>query len=180
MSIVLGGGTAVVWCVSGSRVIYFNLPYTNLNGRQIETHEPRKISHEVQSLDIDNPEIETKERILGYSITWDFSHVDFIDGADTVNYYQIMQYYKSGYDVYLMPRNDDQDRYFQVIPYNDSLSLGIAKGGVEAPFNTDFAFRFRTKKLVQDLKIREIIYTDPDLRIYVYGDDNFEEVLYAV
>lgn len=177
MSIVLGCSYAKVKCESEGRLREFSLPLTNLNGKQIETHEVKRIRHYLQGLDIDNPTEQISERVLGYRITWDLSFSEFIDGNDVVKFYDILKLYKAGYTITFIPREDQDWRYFEVIPDNETLSLGITSAGYYG-FNDNFVFRFVTKNLEPDLKISVI--APPSITIYSYGDSNFEEVLYEV
>lgn len=156
MSLVLGIENARVVCTSGSRTITYDLPLTNLQGRQIEHYDVVKVRHEVQSLDIDNPEITILEKVLGYRISWDFSYSSYIEGADVVKMKNILDRYKQGYKLTLFPRVDELWRYFEVIPDNDTLSLGITSGGYSGG-NDSWNFRFITKNLEQDLKLQVII-----------------------
>lgn len=159
MSIVLGCSYAKVVCQSGARTISYSLPLTNLNGRQIESYEVKRIRHFLQGLDIDNPTEEISERVLGYRIYWDFSYGEYVDGNDIITMNNIMIRHQQGYTITLTPREDQPGRSFVVIPDNESVSLGINAGGYRGA-HTDWHFRFVTKNLEQSLKLE--IAVDPN------------------
>lgn len=173
MSIVLGGTNSRVVCRSGSREVVFDLPLTNLDGRLIETYEEEKIRHYVQSLSIASPSIRIREQFLGYRITWSFSYNSFIDGEDVVKFDKIDWFAHNDYTITLFPRMDEEWRFFDVIPDNESTSLGITKGGRLAQFNTDFNYRFVTPDLVQDRKLKVVVIPPSGITGYIaYTLDN--------
>lgn len=176
MSLVLGIDNARI-IASGTGEVIIDLPLTNRDGRQIETYLPKRITHYTQNLDFTNPEEQILDTILGYRITWDLSYSTFLDAEDVVKMVSIMELHKQGYSLTLIPRIDQDWRFFEVIPDNASLSLGISTGGYSG-HNTDWNFRFITKNLEQSLKLQ--VAVAPELRNYTYGDNSFEEVLYAV
>jgi len=176
MSIVLGIDHARV-VVSGTVETIIDLPLTNSNGRQIEDYVPITIRHEVQNLNFSNPQINTLEVVLGYKIGFTFSHSDFIQGSNVEVFNSILKLHKAGATLTLIPRIDQDWRQFEVIPDNQTLSLGINSGGYDA-MNNGWVFRFITKNLESDLKL-QVAVAEED-RNYPYGDENFEEVLYAV
>lgn len=152
MSVVLGSSYARVVAKLANRTFTYNLPLTNLDGRQIEEYEVKKIRHELQNLDITSPEIEYAESILGYRIRWNFSYATFIDGADVQNILGgILTRAKQGYTLTLYPRIDEEWRSFEVKIDSESFALGINRN---ATFNTDLVLRLVTKNLEPDLKIQ--------------------------
>lgn len=153
MSVVLGIENARVVATLANRTFTYELPLTNRNGRQIETYEIKKIRHFTQGLDISTPTETILESVLGYRIYWDLSYSTFLDGDDVMNMVAILERYKQGYTLTLYPRADQDWRYFDVIPDNESLSLGISTGGYDG-FNTDWNFKFVTRNLEQDLKLQ--------------------------
>ena len=177
MSIVLGLDNARVVATLANRTFTYDLPLTNREGKQIETYEIKRITHITQNLDFSSPEETINDVILGYRISWDLSYNSFIDADDVINMYAIMERHKQGYTLTLYPRIDQDWRYFTVIPDNQALQLGITAGGYTG-FNTNWNFRFITKNLEQDLKLQVAIA--PEVRNYTYGDNSFEEVLYAI
>ena len=164
MSIVLGVDNARVIATLANRTFTYDLPLTNRDGRQIETYEIKRITHFTQNLDFTAPEEDILDTILGYRIAWDLSYNTFIDGEDVITMVSIMERHKAGYTLTLIPRIDQPQRRFTVIPDNQTLALGITAGGYDG-FNTDWNFRFTTKSLVQSLQLE--IAIDP--ASFTYG-----------
>jgi len=153
MGLVLGIEHAKVVATLANRVFEYDLPLTNSNGRQIEDYEVKRITHYTQNLDFTDPEETILDVILGYRLSWTFSHSDFIEGSDVEVFNAIMTRHKQGYTLRLVPRSDEEWRYFTVIPDNQTLSLGINSGGYTA-MNNSWVFRFITKNLEPDLKLQ--------------------------
>lgn len=153
MGLVLGIENAKVVATLANRSFTYELPLTNSNGRQIEDYETLTKRVEGVGDDPDNPEIEFIERVKGYRIYWTFSHADFIEGSDVEVFNSILTRHKQGYNLRLTPRSDEEWRYFDVIPDNQTLSLGINSGGYTA-MNNSWVFRFVTKRLEPDLKLQ--------------------------
>lgn len=164
MSVVIGIENARVVATLANRTFTYELPLTNRNGRQIETYEIKRVRHYVQGLDITDPTEEILEDVTRYRISWDLSYSTFLDAEDVMKLIAIQTRHSQGYTLTLIPRVDQPQRRFTVIPDNDSLSLGISTGGYSG-FNTDMNFRFITKSLVNDLQIE--IAIDPTS--FTYG-----------
>jgi len=175
MSLVLGIDNARVIATLANRSFTYDLPLTNRDGRQIETYEIKKIRHYTQGLDITTPTETILESILGYRIYWNLSYNSFIDGEDVITMVNILTKHSQGYSLRLYPRIDQDWRHFEVIPDNETLSLGITAGGYDG-MNTDWNFKFVTKNLESDLKL--VVAISPDLTYYTYGDDGYTEILY--
>ena len=153
MSIVLGCSYAKVVATLANRTFTYSLPLTNREGRQIETYEPVGNPRVGIGDDPENYLLTRVNRVKGYWIYWDLSYDSFINGEDVINMYAIMERHRQGYTLTLYPREDQDWRYFTVIPDNQALQLGITAGGYTG-FNTNWNFRFVTKNLEQDLKLQ--------------------------
>ncbi len=137
------------------------LPLTNSEGL-VEQYEVKKVSHELISLDLDQPQITTAEKVLGYIITFKLSYNHFITGEDLYNSVKkIFDAAKAGWRVVLNPRKDAPWREFEVILANQTLELGINKGGSKAKYHRLPVVIFRTKNLEPDLKWFPPGYSEP-------------------
>ncbi|MBZ0204239.1 MAG: hypothetical protein K8I03_14585 [Ignavibacteria bacterium] len=138
-----------------------DLPLTN-SGGMIETYTVRKITHELINPDLASPEITTAQLILGYQITFTLHYDRFISGEDLYGgVKKILDASKAGWRIVIVPRADAPWREFDVLLANDTLELGINKGGKSAVFHRLPVVIFRTKSLEPDLKWYPPGYTEP-------------------
>lgn len=165
MSIINGYGSPVVklYNTGGNEEAEYTLqlPLTNSPGL-VESYEIRKISHELISIDPEAPDIINAERVLGYMITFTLSYNRFITGEalyDTVK--KIFDAARSGWKIILQPRSDAPWREFEVILANETLELGINKGGRKAGTHRLPVLIFKTKRLEHDLKWFPPVYEMP-------------------
>lgn len=127
------------------------LPLTN-SGGLVESYQLRKISHELIGLNAEAPEITTKQKILGYTITFTLHYNEFITGE--VLYTMVKTIFdasKAGWRIVLVPRSDAPWREFEVILANETLELGINKGGTKAKAHRLPVLIFKTKNLEPNL-----------------------------
>jgi hypothetical protein len=128
------------------------LPLTNSEGL-VESYQVRKISHELIGLDAAEPVITTRQKILGYIITFTLHYREFITGEalyDSIR--EIFDSSKAGWKVVLQPRADAPWREFEVMLANDTLELGINRGGPKAHLHRLPVLVFKTVNLEPDLK----------------------------
>lgn len=137
------------------------LPLTN-SGGLVESYTLRKVSHELINPDLTTPQITTAQLILGYSITITLHYDRFISGEDLYGgVKKIMDAARSNWRILLMPRADAPWREFDVLLANETLELGINKGGRNAVFHRLPVLIFRTKSLEPDLKWYPPGYSEP-------------------
>jgi hypothetical protein len=137
------------------------LPLTN-SGGLVEEYDVKKISHELISLDPEQPQITTAEKILGYIITFTLRYDQFITGEDLYNgVKKIFDAAKAGWKIMLTPRKDAPWREFEVILANSTLELGINKGGSRAQYHRLPVIIFKTKNLEPDMKWFPPAYSEP-------------------
>ncbi len=137
----------VISASGSSRGETIDLPLAN---SMTESVEVRKIEHELIGLDIDDPQIETAQRILGYFITFTFDFSEWITAETLKNKIELLLYYaKEGRTIKLTPRIDLPGRFFEVLFVTDAFDLGIGTSGTS---NRLPVYSFRTKRLEPDLK----------------------------
>jgi hypothetical protein len=156
MSIINGYGRPVLKLQSSDpgleSEITVSLPLTNSQGL-IESYEVKKISHELISLNPEAPDIINAQQILGYIITFTLNYNRWIAGEalyDSVK--KIFDAAKAGWKIILMPRDDAPWREFEVILANETLELGLNKGGSFARTHRLPVLVFRSARLEPDLK----------------------------
>jgi hypothetical protein len=137
------------------------LPLTN-SGGLVEEYEVKKVSHELISLDLDEPQITTAEKILGYIITFTLNYNHFITGEDLYNgVKKIFDASKAGWRIIIVPRKDAPWREFEVILANSTLELGITKGGRKSKYHRLPVLIFKSRNLEPDLKWFPPGYSEP-------------------
>lgn len=138
-----------------------HLPLTN-EGGLVESYQIRKISHELIDLDTASPGITTAEIVLGYTITFTLHYDKFITGeALYEGVKKILDAAKAGWRIVLVPREDAPWREFDVLLANDSLELGITKGGAKAKYHRLPVLVFKTRSLEHDLKWYPPVFETP-------------------
>ncbi len=138
-----------------------SLPLTNSSGL-VESYTLRKVSHELINPDLSAPQITIAQLILGYTITFTLHYDRFISGEDLYEgVKKIMDSAKAGWGIVFVPRADAPWREFDVLLANDTLELGINKGGKTAMFHRLPVLIFKTKSLEADLKWYPPGYTEP-------------------
>lgn len=165
MSIINGYGSPVVKLYHPDKPeepeFTLTLPLTN-SGGLVESYEVKKISHELISVNTTSPDIITAQQIIGYIITFTLNYNRFITGE--VLYGSIKKIFdsaKAGYRIIIQPRSDAAWREFEVILANDTLELGINKGGRKAYTHRLPVLIFRSKHLETDLKWFPPGYDEP-------------------
>ena len=129
-----------------------DLPITNSAGL-VESYQLRKISHELIGLNAAEPVITTRQKILGYIITFTMNYNEYITGDALYNTVKtIFDASKAGWRVVLQPRADAPWREFEVILANETLELGLNKGGIKAKAHRLPVLVFKTNNLEPDLK----------------------------
>ncbi|HMT11745.1 MAG TPA: hypothetical protein PKA39_09015, partial [Ignavibacteria bacterium] len=82
------------------------LPLTNSAGLT-ESYQLRKISHELIGLNAEEPQITTRQKILGYTITFTLNYNEYITGEALYTMVKtIFDASKAGWRVVLLPRAD--------------------------------------------------------------------------
>ena len=128
----------------------------------MESYEVKKISHELISVNIEAPDIINVRQILGYIITFTLNYNRFITGEALYNSVKkIFDAAKSGWKITLQPRIDAPWREFEVILANETLELGINKGGKKAYTHRLPVIVFRSKRLEPDLKWFPPVFDEP-------------------
>ncbi|MEO8514503.1 MAG: hypothetical protein ABI543_13160 [Ignavibacteria bacterium] len=165
MSVINGYGNPVVKLINtgGSETpeIILSLPITNSLGL-VESYEVKKISHELISLNMDAPEIINAQQIIGYIITFTLHYNRFITGE--VLYSQVKKIFdaaRAGWKIVIQPRSDAPWREFEVILANETLELGINKGGSKAYSHRLPVLIFKSKRLEPDLKWFPPVFDEP-------------------
>ncbi|MBE2228466.1 MAG: hypothetical protein IAE93_14010 [Ignavibacteria bacterium] len=156
MSIINGYGHPVIKLISVDSDIEtevtVTLPLTN-SGGLIESYEVKKISHELISLNPEAPDIINAQRILGYMITFTLNYNRWIAGEALYDSFKkIFEAAKAGWKIVLQPRDDAPWREFEVILANETLELGINKGGRFARTHRLPVLVFRSARLEPELK----------------------------
>lgn len=137
------------------------LPLTNSQGLT-ESYEVRKISHELISLTPGQPEIINAQQIIGYMITFTLNYSRWITGEALYGAVKkIFDAAKAGRKLFLMPRADAPWREFEVLLANETLELGLNKGGRKALTHRLPVLVFRSAKLEPDLKWFPPGYAEP-------------------
>lgn len=127
------------------------LPPYNSKGL-IETYTFRLIEHEVISIDPGTPKIETLQNILGYNVFFTCHYDQFITGDELYNKIKlIIDAAKAGYKIEFFPRSDKMQRFYQVLLANQTLELGVRKGGVNARGHRLPVLEFKTKRMETSL-----------------------------
>lgn len=165
MSIINGHSFPVVKLFDperpGEPLFTISLPLTNSEGL-VESYQIRKITHELISPGLTNPAITTQQVILGYMISFTLHYNRFIRGEDLYNgIKKIFDAAKSGWKIVLVPRADAGWREFEVILANETLELGLNKGGKKAAFHRLPILIFKTRELEPDLKWFPPVYESP-------------------
>lgn len=165
MSIINGCGRPVVRLVSADpeleTEITVTLPLTNSQGLT-ETYEVKKISHELICLDPAQPQIINAQRIIGYMITFTLNYNRWVTGRTLYeSFKKIFDAAKAGWKIILQPRDDAPWREFEVILANETLELGLNKGGAFARSHRLPVLIFRSAKLEPDLKWFPPQYENP-------------------
>jgi hypothetical protein len=128
------------------------LPLTNSSGLT-ESYQLRKISHELIGLNAEEPLITTRQKILGYTITFTLNYNEYITGETLYTMVKtIFDASKAGWRVVLLPRADAPWREFDVLLANETLELGLNKGGIKAKAHRLPVLVFKTSGLEPDLK----------------------------
>ena len=156
MSVINGYGSPLVKLFNPERPeepeYTLTLPLTN-SGGLVESYEVKKISHELISINSEAPEIINAQQIIGYIITFTLHYNRFITGE--VLYSSVKKIFdaaKAGWKITIQPRDDAPWREFEVILANETLELGINKGGRKAYSHRLPVLIFKSKRLEADLK----------------------------
>ncbi len=165
MSIINGYGSPVVKLFNPERPeepeFTLILPLTN-SGGLVESYEVKKISHELISIKQEAPEIINAQQIIGYIITFTLHYNRFISGETLYNTIKkIFDSAKAGWKIVIQPRKDAPWREFEVILANETLELGINKGGSKAYTHRLPILVFKSKRLETDLKWFPPVFEEP-------------------
>lgn len=137
------------------------LPLTNSQGLT-ESYEVKKISHELISLTPGLPDIINAQQIIGYMITFTLNYSRWITGEALYgSVKKIFDAAKAGRKLFLTPRADAPWREFEVLLANESLELGLNKGGRRALTHRLPVLVFRSSRLEPDLKWFPPGYAEP-------------------
>lgn len=141
--------------------IIVTLPLTNSAGLT-ETYEIKKISHELINISGNTNEIVHAQKILGYIITFTLNYNRWITGRSLYEAVKkIFDAAKAGKRLFITPREDAPWREFEVLLANDTLELGLNKGGIKASSHRLPVLKFRSVRLEPDLKWFPPGYSQP-------------------
>lgn len=165
MSVINGYGSPVVKLINPERPeepeFTLALPLTNIGGL-VESYEVKKISHELISLNSEAPDIINAQQIIGYIITFTLHYNRFITGETLYNSIKkIFDAAKDGWKIVIQPRMDAPWREFEVILANETLELGINRGGRKAYTHRLPILVFKSKRLETDLKWFPPVFDEP-------------------
>lgn len=121
---------------------YVNLDYCGANGLT-ESNEFIYLNHTL----ID---YSTIQQVQGMHIHFDLDYADYSDSSNTLNIQKVLNAFLNqdiGYKVYLYPRAENLNRYFEIILESQEVAIGIMKGGNNAVGNNRITLKFRTKNL---------------------------------
>jgi hypothetical protein len=124
--------------LSGSFVEDIELPLTNKTGL-IELYEEKSITHELNSHT-------TLKTIDGWKIYFKLYYNEFTSKTTTQKIIRLLNLEKNGYTIYLVPRNDNLGRVFEVVGLNNQINLGVLKDA-----NRLIELNYVTKNLVTNL-----------------------------
>ncbi len=137
------------------------LPLTNAGGL-VETYEVKKISHELIGINGEAHDIINAQLIIGYIVTFTLNYNRFITGEALYGVVKkIFDAARSGWKIILQPRSDAPWREFEVILANETLELGINKGGKKAYTHRLPILIFKSARLETDLKWFPPGYSEP-------------------
>lgn len=137
------------------------LPITNAGGL-VESYEVKKISHELISINSNAPDIINAQLIIGYIITFTLNYNRFMTGEALYgSVKKIFDAARSGWKIIIQPRSDAPWREFEVILANETLELGINKGGRKAYTHRLPVIIFKSARLETDLKWFPPGYSEP-------------------
>lgn len=139
-----------------------NLPLANSEGL-VESYQVRKISHELISPGLEGSAITSRQVILGYMISFTLHYSRFISGEDLYDgIRRIFDAAKADWKIILVPRADAPWREFEVLLANETLELGLNKGGRKANSHRLPVLIFKTRGLVPDLNWFPPRYDEPE------------------
>lgn len=136
---------------TGNTVDDITLAYTNESGL-VETNQKTATRHTLENDNI-------VEDIHGYRKSFTLYYDRLLSKADGLKIAQILEYEKLGYDVYLIPRNDNAPYQYKVFFDTDSFDIGILKGKFNAPGNRMVVLKWTATSLVDTME-----WTDPSLQ----------------
>lgn len=119
----------------------------------IESYEVVQLRHELIGFNISAPAITQAQQILGYKIRFQCNYNRWISGDALYNKIKVLfDKAKAGWNIEFYPRHDIDERHYTVILANQTLELGINKGGARAQFHRLPVIIFDTVNLETDLK----------------------------
>lgn len=89
----------------------------------------------------------TAQVIEGVHYYFDLSYSEYSNKTNTLKIKRILNYAIDGNKIFIYPRTDVLNRFFEVLLIPDNLTIGIAKGGISAIGNKHIKLKFRTKDL---------------------------------
>ena len=123
---------------SGTTLIEsINLDYCGAEGL-FETYELLGYEHNFT-------DYSTSQAIQGVHYYFDLSYSEYSDMTNSLKIKRIVNYAIDGNKIYIYPRADILNRFYEVILIRDNITLGILKGGILAAGNKGIKIKFRTK-----------------------------------
>lgn len=164
MSIINGNSSPIVKIFypesSEESVELIHLPLANSKGL-VETCEIKKLSCELISTNISNPEITYMQKVFGYIITFTINYQQYITGNTLYNSIKkILDASKAGCKLVLIPRKDVPWREFEVFLANDNFELALNKGGIYSNSHKLPVLIFKTVNLEPNLKWYPPVYNE--------------------
>lgn len=154
MSIILGSGKSRVIIAAeqvpgGRPEEIIDLPLTNQGG-MIESNVPRFLEQEFISTDFTGKTITREQEIMGYDIYFRFDYSGWLLGPTAIMAQTIFRAAKSKRQLKLIPRIDNDDRFFEVLWACEPFDIGVGPGGNKARRNRLLTFTLKTKDTVPD------------------------------
>jgi len=85
-----------------------------------------------------------KKSFQGVHIDFTLNYSEFTNKTTSLKIFNLLNYEAQGKIIYLQPRADIGSRSFEVIGMNDTIELGILKGGVNAGGNYGITLNYTT------------------------------------
>ncbi|MDD5362300.1 MAG: hypothetical protein PHN88_09220 [Ignavibacteria bacterium] len=88
----------------------------------------------------------------GFHYTFTLSYQEYSPADNTLKIGRIWDYWQDGHEIILFPRKEILSKYYSVY-FLDGFSMGIMKGGENAPGNRLITLKLGTKKLQNKLEM---------------------------
>lgn len=126
---------------------YFALPLTN-SGGLIETYEEQNIFYTYLNY-------KREKKILGYFVNFTLNYNEFANKDTMLKIFQLLNWEfaistnpaYANYRIYLTPRADVPSRRFEVIGRNETMSMGVLRGGTLTAGHKGIVLNYTTKYL---------------------------------